>query len=54
MVTGDNLATACAIATECGIYHPESGGVAVEGSFFRRLSPANVRLRTPDGRAVRQ
>lgn len=36
MVTGDNLETARAIATECGIY--TEGGVIMEGPSFRRLS----------------
>lgn len=36
MVTGDNLVTARAIATECGIYTP--GGVIMEGPAFRKLS----------------
>jgi Ca2+-transporting ATPase len=36
MVTGDNLTTAKAIATECGIY--TEGGVVMEGPTFRKLS----------------
>ena len=36
MVTGDNVATAAAIATQCGIKTPE--GLAMEGPKFRRLS----------------
>lgn len=36
MVTGDNIMTAKAIATECGIYTP--GGIAMEGPVFRKLS----------------
>ncbi|KAG9230704.1 calcium transporting P-type ATPase-like protein [Amylocarpus encephaloides] len=35
MVTGDNLVTARAIATECGIYTP--GGIIMEGPAFRKL-----------------
>ncbi|PKY02369.1 cation-transporting atpase [Aspergillus campestris IBT 28561] len=35
MVTGDNMVTAKAIATDCGIY---SGGVVMEGPQFRALS----------------
>ncbi|KAF2004596.1 calcium-translocating P-type ATPase [Amniculicola lignicola CBS 123094] len=35
MVTGDNMETARAIATECGIY--TEGGVVMEGPDFRRL-----------------
>ncbi|KAF7197993.1 Calcium-transporting ATPase 2 [Pseudocercospora fuligena] len=34
MVTGDNVTTAKAIATECGIY---TGGVVMEGPVFRTL-----------------
>eukprot|EP00904_Undaria_pinnatifida_P005265 jgi/Undpi1/1869/HiC_scaffold_12.g05256.m1 len=41
MVTGDNINTAKAIATECGIYDPEYG-VALEGPAFRALSPAQL------------
>ncbi|KAK5030133.1 plasma membrane calcium [Exophiala sideris] len=36
MVTGDNLMTAKAIATECGIF--TSGGIAMEGPVFRKLN----------------
>lgn len=35
MVTGDNIATATAIATQCGI--KTSDGIAMEGPMFRRL-----------------
>ncbi|KAF9890484.1 plasma membrane calcium [Aspergillus nanangensis] len=35
MVTGDNMVTAKAIATDCGIY---TGGVVMEGPDFRKLS----------------
>lgn len=35
MVTGDNIMTAKAIASECGIYTP--GGIAMEGPVFRKL-----------------
>ncbi|CCG81565.1 putative P-type calcium ATPase [Taphrina deformans PYCC 5710] len=35
MVTGDNLTTAKAIATECGIF---TGGLVMEGPQFRKLS----------------
>ncbi|PMD50959.1 calcium-translocating P-type ATPase [Hyaloscypha bicolor E] len=38
MVTGDNVLTAKAIAEECGIYTPKTGGVVMEGPVFRRLS----------------
>ncbi|KAK9477016.1 hypothetical protein V1514DRAFT_145018 [Lipomyces japonicus] len=37
MVTGDNLITAKAIATECGIY--TEGGLVLEGPKFRSLDP---------------
>ncbi|MCJ1354506.1 MAG: hypothetical protein MMC33_004495 [Icmadophila ericetorum] len=40
MVTGDNLLTAKAIATECGIY--TEGGVIMEGPEFRRLSKSEM------------
>jgi P-type Ca2+ transporter type 2C len=36
MVTGDNLMTAKAIATECGIF--TAGGIAMEGPVFRKFS----------------
>ncbi|KAG8626702.1 hypothetical protein KVT40_005647 [Elsinoe batatas] len=36
MVTGDNILTAKAIASECGIY--TAGGVAMEGPVFRKLT----------------
>ncbi|RDW58550.1 Calcium-transporting ATPase [Aspergillus mulundensis] len=37
MVTGDNMVTAKAIATDCGIY---TGGIVMEGPKFRTLSDA--------------
>ncbi|KAL4938019.1 hypothetical protein BDV06DRAFT_63326 [Aspergillus oleicola] len=37
MVTGDNMVTAKAIATDCGIY---TGGVVMEGPKFRTLTDA--------------
>ena len=37
MVTGDNIQTATAIASECGIFRPDEGGIAMEGPNFRRL-----------------
>jgi Ca2+-transporting ATPase len=40
MVTGDNMETARAIATECGIY--TEGGVVMEGPQFRRLPEAEM------------
>ncbi|KAK6542160.1 hypothetical protein TWF694_007925 [Orbilia ellipsospora] len=41
MVTGDNVITAKAIATECGIY--TEGGLVMEGPDFRRLSKTHMR-----------
>jgi len=40
MVTGDNLETAKAIASECGIL--SEGGLAMEGPAFRQLTPAQL------------
>ena len=40
MVTGDNLATAKAIARQCGILTEH--GVAVEGPVFRKMTPREV------------
>ena len=40
MVTGDNIATASAIARQCGILTPN--GVAVEGPNFRKMTPRDV------------
>jgi len=40
MVTGDNIDTAKAIATECGIL--TEGGIAMEGPVFRKLTPAQL------------
>ena len=40
MVTGDNMQTARAIATECNIY--TEGGVVMEGPDFRRLSESEM------------
>ncbi|KAH7285103.1 hypothetical protein KP509_33G012900 [Ceratopteris richardii] len=37
MVTGDNIMTAKAIATECGILNKE--GIAIEGKKFREMEP---------------
>ncbi|KAL9107979.1 MAG: hypothetical protein Q9227_007194 [Pyrenula ochraceoflavens] len=45
MVTGDNLTTAKAIATECGIFTP--GGVAMEGPRFRKLSSRQMTQLVP-------
>ncbi|KAJ1962050.1 plasma membrane calcium [Dipsacomyces acuminosporus] len=39
MVTGDNILTARAIATQCGIYTPGMGGVVLEGPKFRKMTP---------------
>ncbi|KAM0215786.1 hypothetical protein ACHAQI_002884 [Fusarium lateritium] len=43
MVTGDNIQTASAIASECGIFRPDEGGVAMEGPDFRRLPPDELK-----------
>ncbi|KAH6673701.1 calcium-translocating P-type ATPase [Halenospora varia] len=42
MVTGDNILTAKAIAEECGIYTPKTGGIVMEGPTFRRLSQEDM------------
>ncbi|KAK3314088.1 hypothetical protein B0H66DRAFT_371380 [Apodospora peruviana] len=47
MVTGDNLLTGRAIAKECGIYTPETGGIAMEGPVFRRKSEAELKEIVP-------
>lgn len=47
MVTGDNILTGTAIARECGIYHPEDGGTAMEGPVFRRLSEEERKEKIP-------
>ncbi|KAJ2851411.1 plasma membrane calcium [Coemansia brasiliensis] len=38
MVTGDNMLTARAIATQCGIFTPGMGGIVLEGPKFRKLT----------------
>jgi Ca2+-transporting ATPase len=38
MVTGDNIATAKAIAKECGIYDESADHVAMEGPVFREMA----------------
>ncbi|KAL2828597.1 hypothetical protein BJY01DRAFT_255299 [Aspergillus pseudoustus] len=45
MVTGDNMATAKAIATDCGIY--TAGGIVMEGPRFRTLSDDEFRETIP-------
>jgi magnesium-transporting ATPase (P-type) len=40
MVTGDNIRTACAIATQCGILSTD--GLALEGPVFRNMTPSEV------------
>lgn len=47
MVTGDNIVTGRAIARECGIYHPEDGGIAMEGPDFRRRSEKELKELVP-------
>ena len=44
MVTGDNIVTAKAIATECGIY---TDGVVMEGPEFRKLSDEEMDATLP-------
>jgi len=38
MVTGDNITTARAIATDCGILRPEDDAIVMEGPKFRQLN----------------
>ncbi|GAB7348486.1 hypothetical protein MBLNU459_g6893t3 [Dothideomycetes sp. NU459] len=45
MVTGDNILTAKAIATECGIF--TAGGLALEGPVFRKMSKKEQREVVP-------
>ena len=45
MVTGDNIATACAIARQCGIL--TSNGTALEGPTFRHMKPKDVDAALP-------
>ena len=47
MVTGDNILTGKAIAKECGIYTPETGGIAMEGPVFRRKSEEELKELVP-------
>jgi Ca2+-transporting ATPase len=47
MVTGDNILTGKAIARECGIYHPEEGGIAMEGLAFRRKTEEELKELVP-------
>jgi Ca2+-transporting ATPase len=48
MVTGDNVLTAKAIAAECGIYTPETGGIAMEGLEFRRMPEDDMKKMVPN------
>ncbi|KAG9507149.1 hypothetical protein J7337_000698 [Fusarium musae] len=43
MVTGDNIQTASAIASECGIFRPHEGGITMKGPEFRRLPPEELK-----------
>ena len=45
MVTGDNILTAKAIATECGIF--TEGGIVMEGPAFRKLSKLQMNETIP-------
>jgi Ca2+-transporting ATPase len=47
MVTGDNMVTAKSIAAECGIYTPETGGIAMEGPDFRKMTEAEMDAAIP-------
>ena len=50
MVTGDNIATACAIARQCGIL--TESGKALEGPIFRNMTPKEVDRMLPDLQVV--
>ncbi|KAK4919790.1 plasma membrane calcium, partial [Elasticomyces elasticus] len=52
MVTGDNLVTAKAIATECGILRPEDNAEVMEGPKFRQLSEAEMNRVIPNLRVL--
>ncbi|KAI9345142.1 PMCA-type calcium-translocating P-type ATPase, partial [Zopfochytrium polystomum] len=45
MVTGDNVMTARSIAAQCGIY--TRGGIVMEGSYFRKMSPEEMAEKLP-------
>ncbi|KAJ1566521.1 hypothetical protein HK405_009470 [Cladochytrium tenue] len=45
MVTGDNVITAKSIALRCGIY--TSGGVIMEGAYFRNMGPDEMAAKLP-------
>jgi len=47
MVTGDNILTGKAIAKECGIYTPDTGGIAMEGPVFRHKSEQELKELVP-------
>ncbi|KAI7835045.1 PMCA-type calcium-translocating P-type ATPase, partial [Kickxella alabastrina] len=47
MVTGDNVLTARAIATQCGIFTPGMGGIVLEGPKFRKLTPEQMEFIIP-------
>ncbi|KAJ2183086.1 plasma membrane calcium [Coemansia sp. RSA 551] len=47
MVTGDNMLTARAIATQCGIFTPGMGGMVLEGPKFRKLTPEQMEFIIP-------
>ncbi|RDI85057.1 hypothetical protein Vi05172_g5040 [Venturia inaequalis] len=48
MVTGDNILTAKAIAQECGIYTPGTGGIVMEGPVFRKLPDEEMKKVIPN------
>ncbi|KAJ2077108.1 plasma membrane calcium [Coemansia sp. RSA 988] len=47
MVTGDNMLTARAIATQCGIFTPGMGGMILEGPRFRKLTAEQMEFIIP-------
>ncbi|KAJ2648992.1 plasma membrane calcium [Coemansia sp. RSA 1250] len=47
MVTGDNMLTARAIATQCGIFTPGMGGIVLEGPKFRKLTSEQMEFIIP-------
>ena len=47
MCTGDNVMTARAIATECGIFSASAGHIVMEGPTFRALTPATLDAALP-------
>lgn len=52
MVTGDNVTTARAIASECGILHKDDDGEVMEGPQFRQLSDEEMDRMLPKLRVL--